>query len=132
MFIAVQGITFCKCWSDDSNARRVLSRDFAAKRCYKEIRITLLDGLEIANMAGDAEWRIKMGVLEQLRTVQFLVDPDGNKRAVVIEYSIWEELLALLEELEDAEEIRRLREAGEEAISWEEAKAELRAGGVDV
>ncbi len=83
-------------------------------------------------MAGDAEWRIKVGVLEQLRTVQFLVDPDGSKRAVVIEYSIWEELLALLEELEDAEEIRRLREAGEEAISWEEAKAELRAGGVDV
>jgi hypothetical protein len=38
---------------------------------------------------------------------------------------IWERLLILLEDLEDAEEIRRLRESGEEAIPWEQAKAEL-------
>lgn len=44
----------------------------------------------------------------------------------------WEELLTLLGDLEDAEEIRRLRESEEEAISWEEAKAELRAKGVNV
>jgi hypothetical protein len=37
-----------------------------------------------------------------------------------------------LEDLEDAEEIRRLREAGEETIPWEQAKAELQAEGVDV
>lgn len=44
----------------------------------------------------------------------------------MLEYPIWEELLTLLEDLEDAEEIRRLREAGEEA------KVELRARGIDV
>ena len=38
---------------------------------------------------------------------------------------------AELEDMEDAEEIRRLRKAGEETIPWEQAKAELRAGGVD-
>jgi len=73
-----------------------------------------------------------MSVLERLQRAQFLVDAKGNKRAVVLEYAIWEELLTLLEDLEDAEEIRRLREEGEEAIPWEEAKAELRAEGVDV
>ena len=72
-----------------------------------------------------------MGVLEQLQTTQFLVDAEGNRRAVVVEYPIWEELLTLLEDLEDAEEIRRLREAGEETLSWDEAKAELRATGID-
>jgi len=86
--------------------------------------------LEIGNAVIAAEWKLKMQVLEQLQTVQFLVDADGNKRAVVLEYPIWEELLTLLEDLEDAEEIRRLREAGEEAISWEEAKVELRARGI--
>jgi len=73
-----------------------------------------------------------MNVVESLQTVQFLVDASGNKKAVVLDYTVWEELLTLLEDLEDAEEIRRLREAGEEAIPWEQAKAELRARGVNV
>ncbi len=71
-------------------------------------------------------------VAELMRAVQFVVDANGNKKAVVIDYAAWEELLTLLEDLEDAEEARRLRELGEEAIPWEEAKAQLRAEGVDV
>ena len=73
-----------------------------------------------------------MGVTELMQTAQFLVDTAGNKKAIVLDYAIWENLLILLEDLEDAEEIRRLRESGEETIPWEQAKAELRAGGVDV
>lgn len=73
-----------------------------------------------------------MSVIELLQTVQFVVDSSGNKKAVVLDYSVWEKLLTLLEDWEDTEEIRRLREAGEEAIPWEEAKAQLRAGGIDV
>jgi len=67
---------------------------------------------------------VEVSVTELLPTVQFLVDANGNKKAVVFDFVIWEELLTLLEDLEDAEEIRRLREAGEEAIPWEQAKAE--------
>ena len=33
---------------------------------------------------------------------------------------LWEELLNLLEDLEDSEEIGRLRDAGEESIPWEQ------------
>jgi hypothetical protein len=69
---------------------------------------------------------------ELLQTAQFLIDTNGNKKAVVLDYVLWEELLTLLEDLEDAEEIRRLHEAGEEAIPWEQAKAELRGEGIDV
>ena len=62
---------------------------------------------------------------------QFVIDADGNRKAVVLDYVLWEELLDLLEEMEDVEEIRRLREAGEEVIPWEQAKAELQGEGVE-
>jgi hypothetical protein len=73
-----------------------------------------------------------MSVVELLRNVEFLVDANGNKKAVLLDYKVWEELLTELEGMEDAEEIERLREAGEEAIAWEQAKQELRADGIDV
>ena len=73
-----------------------------------------------------------MSVTELLQAAQFVIDNQGNKKAVVFDYAVWEELLTLLEDLEDAEEIRRLREAGEESMPWAKAKSELRAEGVDV
>lgn len=73
-----------------------------------------------------------MRVTEKLRAAQFVVDSDGTKRAVLLDYAVWEELLSLLEYAEDALEIDHLREAGEEAIPWEQAKAELRAEGKQV
>jgi hypothetical protein len=75
---------------------------------------------------------VNMNAIEMLQTAEFVVDAHGNKRAVLLDYKVWEELLSLFEDWEDAQEIRRLREAGEEAIPWEQAKAELRAEGIDV
>jgi uncharacterized protein (DUF433 family) len=63
---------------------------------------------------------IKMSVTELLQAVRFLVDKDGNKTAAVLEYTLWEKLLTLLEDLEDAEEVQRLREAEEEYIAREQ------------
>lgn len=77
-------------------------------------------------------WRLEMSVIELLQKVQVLVDASGNKKAVLLDYKVWEELLAQLEDSEDAKEIQHLRDAGEEVIPWEKAKAELRADGVDV
>ncbi len=76
--------------------------------------------------------KLDMSVTELLQAAQFVVDASGNKKAVVLDCTVWEELLTLLEDREDAEEIRCLREAGEGAVPWEQAKAELRAEGVDV
>ena len=73
-----------------------------------------------------------MSVIELLRKAQFVVDASGNRKAVLLDYTSWEELLTLLEDWEDLDEIHRLREAGEEAVPWKEAKTELRAEGVDV
>jgi hypothetical protein len=99
----------------------------------------VIDGILLARQSGtnqtfDAQWiqEIEMSITELLQTVQFLVDNDGNKKAAVLDYAVWEELLTLLEDIEDAEEIQRLREAEEETLLWEQAKAELRDEGVDV
>ena len=73
-----------------------------------------------------------MNSTKLLQNVQFVLDTEGNKTAVQIDYAAWEELLTLLEDLEDAEEISRSRASGEEAIPWEQAKSELRAKGIDV
>jgi hypothetical protein len=73
-----------------------------------------------------------MSVTELLQAVQFVVDNKGNKKAALLDYAVWEELLTLLEDLEDTAEIQRLREAEEETVPWEQAKAELREQGIDV
>ena len=73
-----------------------------------------------------------MSITELLQRAEFLVDAKGAKKAVVLDYAIWEELLTILEDLEDADEIHRLRKVGKEAIPWQQAKANLRAGGVNV
>lgn len=73
-----------------------------------------------------------MTVMELLQKAEFLVDARGQRKAVVFEYELWEELLTLLEDLEDVDELRQLREESLETIPWNEAKSELRAGGLDV
>jgi PHD/YefM family antitoxin component YafN of YafNO toxin-antitoxin module len=64
-------------------------------------------------------------VAQLLQAAQFVVDAAGRKRAVLLDWETWEELLAFLEDLEGAEEIGRLRELDEETIPWAEATAEL-------
>jgi PHD/YefM family antitoxin component YafN of YafNO toxin-antitoxin module len=60
-----------------------------------------------------------------LRSVQYVVDSDGHKSAVLVDLDVWEQILTLLEDLEDAEEIRRAREEDEETVPWEQVKADL-------
>jgi hypothetical protein len=73
-----------------------------------------------------------MRVAELLETAQFLVDTNGNRKAVVLDYARWEAMLTILEDMEDAQEIRGLREAGEEALPWPHAKEALHRANLDV
>lgn len=66
-----------------------------------------------------------MNATELSQRVQFVVDAEGHKSAVLVSVDDWEKLLTLLEDMEDAEEICRAREEEEDAIPWEQAKAEL-------
>ena len=63
-----------------------------------------------------------MTVQEIQNSVKFVVDPDGRQSAVVMDLVVCEQILGLLEDAEDAEEIKRARSAKEEAIPWKVAK----------
>ncbi len=66
-----------------------------------------------------------MNITELSQRVQLVVNAEGKKSAVLLSVEDWEQMLNLLEDLEDAEEIRRARAEEEEAIPWEQAKVEL-------
>jgi hypothetical protein len=73
-----------------------------------------------------------MSVKELMQSAMFLSDSAGNTKGVLLNYGLWNQLLSLLEDIEDAEEIKDLKNKNEEVISWEEAKAQLRQDGIDV
>ena len=56
----------------------------------------------------------------------------GSKLSDQDQDRLAESILEALEDLEDAEEIKRLKKSGEEAVSWIQAKDELRNQGIDV
>ncbi len=73
---------------------------------------------------------MNISVQELLAKVELVVDGQGRRKAVIIDNSIWEDLLDWIEMMEDSAEIEASRKSGEETIPWEEAKAELRAKGI--
>ena len=73
-----------------------------------------------------------MQMTELIDAARFVVDSEGQKKAVLLDYEHWRELLARLEDMADLQVIDHVRKSGEETIPWEQAKEELRAKGVDV
>ncbi len=69
-----------------------------------------------------------MTVTDILNSVKFVVDPNGQQSAVMIDMDIWEQIVTLLEDAEDAEEIKKARSVNEETISWKKAKKDLDLG----
>jgi hypothetical protein len=66
-----------------------------------------------------------MTIAELMKNVQYVVDPEGTKSAVILNLDVWEQILTLLEDLEDAEEIRQAQRIIEETIPWNQAKSHL-------
>ena len=73
-----------------------------------------------------------MRMIELIDSARFVVDSEGEKKAVLLEYEHWRLLLELLEDAADLQEIDRVRNSDEEILPWEQAKEELRAQRVDV
>jgi len=73
-----------------------------------------------------------MSVKELLQSAEYVIDANGKKKSVVVDLAVWEELLTLLEDLEDGEEIKQMRDTKEEHIPWDQAKTELRSAGKGV
>lgn len=73
-----------------------------------------------------------MSLTELIKSVEFLVDAEGNKKAAVLDWAVWEALLTWLEEIEEIEDTQAVREieariaAGQEPLySHEEVWAEI-------
>lgn len=69
-----------------------------------------------------------MTITEILNSVKFVVEPDGHQSAVVVDLDVWEQIVTLLEDTEDAEEMKQARVVKEETILWKTAKKELKLG----
>jgi len=69
-----------------------------------------------------------MTVSEILKSVNFVVGPKGKKSAVLVDMAVWEQIVTMLEDAEDAEEIKQTRSVREEAIPWSVAKKDLKLG----
>jgi len=65
-----------------------------------------------------------MTIRELLDSVQFVTDSQGQRKAVQLDWELWEQLIRLLEDLEDSAEIEMAREEKDDLISWEEVLAE--------
>jgi hypothetical protein len=50
--------------------------------------------------------------------VKFVVDPNGQQSAVMVDMEVWEQIVTLLEDVEDAEEIKKSRSVKEESAPW--------------
>ncbi|MXX27324.1 MAG: hypothetical protein F4Z82_17975 [Caldilineaceae bacterium SB0668_bin_21] len=73
------------------------------------------------------------GTFRELRdAAEFVVDAQGRRKAVLLDYAVWKKLMYQIEDMEDSAEIEASRTSGEETVPWEEAKAELRAKGINV
>ncbi len=69
-----------------------------------------------------------MTIAEILNSVKFVVNPDGRQSAVVVDLDTWEQIVMLLEDAEDADEIKKARSIKEETIPWKTAKKDLGLG----
>ena len=69
-----------------------------------------------------------MTVADILKSVKFVVNPNGQQSAVMVDIDVWEQIVTLLEDAEDAEEIKKLRSIKEETIPWKTAKKKLNLG----
>jgi hypothetical protein len=59
-----------------------------------------------------------MTIAEILSSVKFVVNPDGQQSAVVVDMDVWEQIVTILEDAEDIEEIKKARVIQEETVRW--------------
>lgn len=73
-----------------------------------------------------------MSLTELLNSVQIVTTQDGEKKAALLDWVVWEELLTLLEDLEDREELEQAIQEETEFIPWEQVEAEYLAANPNV
>ena len=62
-----------------------------------------------------------------LESARIVLDSQGNRTAIQLDWQMWEQLQALLEDLEDAAEIAQARQEEDELFDWEQVVADYQA-----
>lgn len=62
-----------------------------------------------------------------IESAQIVIDSQGNRTAVQLDWQMWEQLQALLEDLEDAAEIEIARQEDDDLFDWAQVVAEYQA-----
>ena len=62
-----------------------------------------------------------------LESAQVVLDNQGNRTAIQLDWKMWEHLQALLENLEDAADIELARQENDELFDWEQIVADYQA-----
>ena len=63
-----------------------------------------------------------MTIADILNSIKFVVDPGGHQSAVMVDLDVWEQIVTLLEDTEDAEEIKTAHAVKDETIPWKTEK----------
>ena len=50
-----------------------------------------------------------MTIADILKSIKFVIDPDGHQTAFMVDLNVWEQIVTLLEDAEDGEEIIKAR-----------------------
>ena len=60
-----------------------------------------------------------------IKKAKLIRDSNGERKAVQLDYATWDQLLGFLEDIEDLEEIHKVRKSDEESVAWEQFMEEL-------
>ena len=53
-------------------------------------------------------------------SIHYLTNSEGKRTAVVVDIDAWEALIEALEDIEDAQEMERARDEGDDLIAWDQ------------
>lgn len=62
-----------------------------------------------------------------LESAKIVLDRQGNRTAIQLDWKTWEKLQELLEDLEDMEQIEAARQEDDDLFDWEDVVADYRA-----
>lgn len=65
-----------------------------------------------------------MELAEIFNSVRYVVNRDGQETAVQLDLAVWRALVALLEDLDDAAELKQARQEDDILVDWEDVVAD--------
>jgi hypothetical protein len=66
-----------------------------------------------------------------LQSVQYVVDESGMRKSVLLDYNVWEDILTVLEDLDDAQELEHAKLEHDDTLTMKDVLARYTAAHPD-